>query len=168
MDVDPSIHPPGYLSSPCLQLFHANHNSQNCTTEFSHPKLQVVFNIAVTPWLTHAINYRRAMAHAFSHAVHVQPSAHSMVQILETTHVCVLNGTKIFGGYRFIEVERSAKTKHHDVQFGRGRGMKLIFAVFFFRAPCSLTTIFTTSTLILHMWCMNIQKEGLSNDFNPG
>ena len=110
MDVDPSIHPPGYLSSPVCNYFMQTIIHKIAPLS-SHPKLQVVFNIAVTPWLTHAINYRRAMAHAFSHAVHVQPSVHSMVQILETTHVVLSMAQRFLGVYRF---HRSGKERKDE------------------------------------------------------
>ena len=110
MDGYPSIHPPSYLSSLVCNFFMQTIIYKIALLS-SQPKLQVVFNIPVTPWLTHAINYRKAMAHASSHAVHVQPSVHSMVQILETTHVVLSMAQRFLGVYRF---HRSGKERKDE------------------------------------------------------
>ena len=110
MDGYPSIHPPSYLSSLVCNYFMQTIIYKIAPLS-SQPKLQVVFNIPVTPWLTHAINYRKAMAHASSHAVHVQPSVHSMVQILETTHVVLSMAQRFLGGFRF---HRSGKERKDE------------------------------------------------------
>lgn len=110
MDGYPSIHPPSYLSSLVCNYFMQTIIHKIAPLS-SQPKLQVVFNIAVTPWLTHAINYRGAMAHASSHAVHVQPSVHSMVQILEPTHVVLSMAQSFLVVYRF---HRSGKERKDE------------------------------------------------------